>query len=185
LTNGALLAGPIAARLEVTSSNTNLQLSVDLFDQAPDGTRAKITHGSILGSLRRTDPQKSWTDAAGLPIRPYLTLDQDEPLTPGAAVLFDVPLWPTVWSIEPGHRIVVRIATQPRSEDCGALIALPVGCNLTGPMLATLPGGVYTLGLGSASLVNLPLLDHGDLTTADGAISPTAPAMAPTLPVDW
>ena len=182
---GAMLAGSIAARLEVTSSNTNLQLSVDIFDQAPDGSRAKITHGSILGSLRRTDPTKSWTGENGLPMRPYLTLDQDEPLTPGAPVLLDVPLWPTVWSIEPGHRIVVRIATQPRPEDCSALIGVPVGCNLTQPMLDTLPGGVYTLSRGSASLVNLPLLGHGDLSTAESAVSPTAPPQAPTLPVDW
>jgi hypothetical protein len=79
----------------------------------------------------------------------------------------------------------VRIATQARPEDCGALLGLPVGCNLTQPMLNTLAGGVYTLSRGSVSLVNLPQLRHGDLSTAESAVSPTAPAQALTLPIDW
>jgi hypothetical protein len=28
----------------------------------------------------------------------------------------EVPLWPAVWAIEPGHSIVVRIATQPAAR---------------------------------------------------------------------
>lgn len=186
--NGGMLAGPIAARLQVTSSNSNLQLSIDIFDRAPDGTRSKITHGSILGSLRRTGTaaQTSWTDASGLPMRPYLTLDVDEPLTPGTPTELDVPLWPTVWSIEPGHSIVARIATQPVGADCGALLALPVGCNLTNPESASLSGGVYKLLRGGqqSSLISLPLLDHGALTTAEAAVSATGVAGTP-LPVDW
>lgn len=193
--SGGMLAGPVAARLEVTSSSGNVQLVVDVFDRAPDGTRAKITHGSILGSLRRMNAQASWTDGSGLPMRPFLTLDQDEPLTPGAPTELDVPLWPTVWSIEPGHSIVVRIATQPAAADCGALLALPVGCNLTSPQSASLSGGVYTLHRGGAlsSLLSLPLLDHGALATAEAAVSPTGELPDPPplgaveypLPIDW
>lgn len=186
--SGGMLAGPVAARLEVTSSSANLELVVDVYDRAPDGTRTKITHGSILGSLRRTGTaaETSWTDGSGLPTRPYLTLDLDEPLTPGTVTELDVPLWPTVWSIEPGHRIVVRIATQPVGADCGALLALPVGCNLTSPESASLSGGVYELLRGGAqsSLISLPLLAHGALTTARAAVSPTGVAGSP-LPIDW
>ena len=184
--DGAMLAGPMAARLEVTSSNRNLQLVVDIFDRAPDGTMAPISHGSILGSLRRMDAEKSWMDDSALPIRPYLTLEEDQPLTPGQPTRLDVPLWPSVWSIEPGHSVVVRISTQARTEDCMALIGIPVGCNLTAPMLDTLPGGVYTLHRGGelSSLVNLPLLAYGDLTTADSAMSPTGGGEF-LLPIEW
>lgn len=184
--NGAMLAGPIAARLEVESSNRNLQLAVDLFDEAPSGTRKKITHGGILGSLRRTNAQASWTDTSGLPMRPYLTLDQEEPLTPGQATQLEVPLWPTVWAIEPGHTIVVRIATQPPSADCGGLLSLPVGCNLTNPQRDSLTGGVYTLHRGGqlGSLISLPMLDRGSLPASRVAVSPTGVADTP-LPIDW
>jgi predicted acyl esterase len=181
--DGAMLAGPIAARLEVVSSNGNVQLSIDLFDQAPGGTRSKITHGGILGSLRRSHPLTSWADATGLPVRPYLTLDQDDPLTAGQATELDVPLWPSVWSIEPGHVLVVRIATTPVAGDCGGLIALPVGCNLTDPQRRSLAGGVYELERGG-SLISLPLLAHGALTSAEAVVSPTGAAGSP-LPVDW
>ncbi len=69
----------------------------------------------------------------------------------------------------------------------------PVGCNLTSPMLETLPGGVYTLHRGGAlsSLINLPLLAYGELTTAESAVSPTAAGLIPTggvellVPIDW
>lgn len=185
-TDGAMLAGPLAVRLFVTSSNTNLQLVVEVFDRAPDGNLAKISCGSILGSLRRTDAEKSWLDKNGLPSRPFLTLDEDQPLTPGEPTQLDVPLWPTVWSIEPGHSIVVQISTQPRSEDCLNLLGIPVGCYPTNPMQQTLAGGVYALHRGGtlSSLVSLPLLDRGALTTASSAVSPTGINVSP-LPVDW
>ena len=62
-------------------------------------------------------------------------------------------------------------------------------------LLDTLPGGVYTLHRGGelSSLVNLPLLAYGDLTTAESAVSPTggAAGLVPTgggelpLPIEW
>ncbi len=183
---GAMLAGPLAAQFHVASSNANLQLFIEVFDRAQDGNRAKISQGSILGSLRRTDPEKSWLDKNGLPSRPFLTLDQDQPLTSGEPTQLDVPLWPTLWSIEPGHSIVVRISTQPPSESCLSFLGIPVGCYPSNPMQQTLAGGVYSLHRGGnrSSFISLPLLDHGALTTATSAVSPTGTDGYP-LPVDW
>jgi predicted acyl esterase len=48
--DGAMLAGPLAAQLQVTSSNSNLQLFVEVFDRAAAGTLTKIGFGSILGA---------------------------------------------------------------------------------------------------------------------------------------
>jgi hypothetical protein len=45
-----MLAGPLAAQLQVTSSNSNLQLFVEVFDRAAAGTLTKIGFGSILGA---------------------------------------------------------------------------------------------------------------------------------------
>lgn len=108
-------------------------------------SNVQITHGSILGSLRRTQADMSWTNANGLPMRPYLTLDQDEPLTAGQATELDVPLWPSLWSIEPGHTLVVRIATQPAGADRGGF-----------PLLAT----CFVLGVLGTSLYSR-LEGHG------------------------
>jgi predicted acyl esterase len=184
--DGTMLAGPLAAQLQVSSSNTNLQLVIAVLDRAPDGTLNPISQASILGSLRRTDKDKSWTDDKGLPARPYLTLDEDEPLTPDEPTQLDVPLWPSVWSIEPGHAIVVRLSTQPSSDQCVDPLGVPVGCYPTNPMLNGLQGGVYTVHHGGKlrSLISLPMLAHGSLPTTAAAASPTGSADTP-LPIDW
>ena len=132
----------------LTFSNTNLQLFVEVFDRPPAGALARIGLGSIIGALRRTDPEKSWADENGLPVRPFLALDEDRPVTPGEQAELVVPLGPTVRSIEPGHRIVVRISAHPPDDECLGVITPPVGCYPTEPMLATLPGGMYEVHLG-------------------------------------
>ena len=185
--SGAMLAGPLAVQLQVTSSNTNLQLFVELLDEAPDGSQASINFGSIIGALRKTDPEKSWTDDGGLPTRPFLALDEDQPMTPGERTKLVVPLGPTVWSLEPGHRLALRIASHPPSNRCLGVIVPPVGCYPTRPMLETLRGGTYRFHLGGelGSLVSLPLLDYGALSTVDNVTaSPTGNSRTP-LPVDW
>jgi uncharacterized protein len=183
---GAMLAGPLAARLQVSSSNTNLQLFVELFDRTADGTRTRIGFGSIIGMLRKTDPEKSWVDASGLPLRPYLALDEDQPMTPGETTQLDVPLGPTLFSIEPMHSLVLRVSSHPASDDCIGVIVPPVGCYPTDPMLKTLAGGVYKLRLGGeqGSLISLPLLDHGTFSPVKNVASPTGTTDYP-LPVDW
>ena len=192
-----MLAGPSAAQLEVTSSNANVQLVIDIFDKAPAGSLARISRGSGLGSLRRTAAEKSWMDDHGLPTRPYLTLDEHQPLTPGQSTRLELPLWPSLWSIEPGHSLVVRVSTQPRSEDCGELLGVPVGCNPSAAMLDSLRGGTYTLVRGGeqGSRLSLPLLERGALTTSESVVSATGQVTDPLaralgtleypLPVDW
>lgn len=186
--DGAMLAGPLAAQLQVTSSNTNAQLFVELFDRAPapGGTLTKLGFGSIIGSLRKTVSEKSWQDEGGLPARPYLALDEEQPMTAGERTELVVPLGHMVWSIEPGHSLVARIAAHPLTDDCIGVIVPPVGCYPTEPMLDTLPGGMYTLHLGGehGSFISLPLLEHGAFPSIKTASSPTAPNPLP-LPIDW
>lgn len=190
---GAMLAGPIAAQLHVSSSNTNLQLVVEVLDRAPDGNDVRLSTGSILGSRRRTDPDKSWSDAASLPKRPYLTLDEDVALTSGEATSLQVPLWPTVWSVESQHKLVVRISTQPDPANCQNPLGVPVGCYPTTSMIDSLRGGSYMLHHGGqrGSFISLPLVKHGAYATATSAVSPTATVASASspdarpLPIDW
>jgi uncharacterized protein len=180
--DGALVAGPIAAQLHVSSTNSNMQLVVEVLDEAPDGQRKRLSQSSILGSLRRTDPARSWYDADSLPQRPHLTLDEEQPLTAGESTVLDVPLWPSVWSVEPQHSLVVRITTQPNSNDCLEPLGVPVGCYPSNPTLESLRGGSYQLQQGS--LISLPLVEHGAFSTAASATSATGNTATP-LPTDW
>jgi predicted acyl esterase len=180
--DGAMLAGPVAAKLQVSSSNTNLQLHIEVLDRGPNSQDARLSLGSILGSLRRSDPEKSWSDEASLPKRPYLTLDEEQPLQAGELTAIEVPLWPTVWSIEPGHSIVVRVSTQPNSDSCADPLGIPVGCYPSTPMTESLTGGSYQLQHGS--LISLPLVKHGAYPSATSAVSATGDMSTP-LPIDW
>jgi hypothetical protein len=136
--------------------------------------------------LRQTDAEKSWKDDSGLPARPYLTLDEDNPMTPAEQTQLEVPLGPTLWSIEPKHSIVTRIAIHPPNEECLGVIVPPEGCYPTQPMLKSLRGGVYKLYRGGAnsSLIRLPLLKHGTFRAIPNVASPTGNADSP-LPIDW
>ena len=161
-----------------------MTLVLEVLDKAPDGPFTKVSTGSILGSLRGTVAAKSWTDPKGLPMRPHLALDKDEPLAPNQPTQLDVPLWPTLWSIEPGHRLVVRIGTHVPFQDCLGLLSAPRGCMLTTPMTDSLSGGRYSLHRGGdlGSFISLPLLDHGAFPTIKTAEVPTRET---PLPIAW
>jgi predicted acyl esterase len=180
LAGGATYAGPGNVELFASSSNTNMQFFAEVVDVGPDGKETNITNGSLLASRRAMNPGKSWLDANHRLVRPYLELDRDTYLQPGTMVKLEIPLQPTVWSVEPGHALAVRISTQAPQDRCALAANIgpsPVGCVWTKPMLETLPGGIYTVSFGGAnpSVANLPLLSYRALpgarpgvTTADG-----------------
>lgn len=180
------ILGPPAVRLRVSSSNTNIHLFTQLTDVAPDGTETPITHGSILGSRRATDPERSWSDASGLPILPYLRLDRDDYLTPDETVTLDVPLQPTAWRLVAGHTLRLKVATNA-GEKCsptGVLFAPPAGCFFSAQMAASLAGGLYTLELAGGSVLNVPLIDSTDIKTATSAVTGTSDNDT-VEPIDW
>jgi predicted acyl esterase len=184
--DGAMLAGPLSAQLQVSSSNSNAQLFVEVFDRSPEGALAEIGFGSIVGALRELNPDKSWADEDGMPQRPFLQLAEDKPMTPREKTELLVPLGPTVRSIEPGHSLVVRISTHPPADACLGVLTPPVGCYPTQPMLETLPGGIYDIHLGGelGSRLSLPLVEHGTFQAVHNAASPTGTPEYP-LPIDW
>ena len=189
LPNGALLAGPAALRIWAVSDNTELELMADLSDLAPDGTATAITHGGILGSLHDLDRARSWNDVAGLPVRPFLSLQRDAYVPAGAVTEYDVPLHPKLWELAPGHRLQLRLSAQADERDCMTAmerIVWPVlGCKPRPSILARLAGGTYTLEAGGAypTILNLPLLPYESLPVARSGATPTSAGVA--LPLQW
>ena len=188
------LIGPRALRLWISSSNTNAQLYAELEDVAPDGTTEAITHGSILASRGKTDPERSWTAPNGLPMQPYLVLDQDRPIPAGQAVQLDVPLQAVTWRLQAGHTLQLKLATNGGAT-CAAdttqrqggapVFNAPTGCVLSAPMARSLAGGVYQIlhGPGQPSALNLPLVPSKSIPTAASGPTPTSAGIA--LPQDW
>lgn len=180
---GATLAGPMAATIFASSSNTNAQLIATLHDVAPDGTATPISDGVLVGSQRRLDPRKSWTDADGDMIRPFPTQERDEYLVPGRTYRFDIEILPRQWSIAPGHALRLTLTTQPPGPCVPALTSDP--CANTRPQLETLPGGEYTIATDRRhpSAVNLPMLPLDHFPTALSTVTPTSNGA--TIPIDW
>lgn len=179
----AQIAGPVAVRLNASSSNTDALFRVELFDVAADGSSRLISHGMILGSMRALDPKRSWRDRVGNPVRPLSHLQFEAPITPDQPFQYELQLEPTLWTIRPAHRLRVRVSARPAAKDC-PLFAGNIGCIFRQPVYDRLLGGVYTLFLGGedGSIINLPLMPANRLRPIRHGMPPTA---SDDLPLDW
>lgn len=170
---GATLAGPIGARLYASSTGSNLVLIATLFDVAPDGKATRLTSGYVVGSLSQQDGSRAWSDARGLPIRPYGVFDKDRYLTPGQVQPFDFWISPRLASIEPNHSLRLVLSTQTLEADCAAKNIGVDPCYPTATQKKSLPG-TYNVHFSPAapSLINLPLLPLNAFTHRGGGPIP-------------
>lgn len=111
-TEARQIAGPIAARLYLTSSTTESQLVVTVDDVAPDGRSRPLTSGALLGSQRALDVEQSWT-VDGRLVLPYHPATQSSamPVLPGIVTRYDVEVFPTFATIEAGHRLRIQVSS--------------------------------------------------------------------------
>lgn len=187
LAAGGTIAGAISMTVYASSSNANLSLVGTLNDVAADGTVTEITHGSLLGSLSDLDSDRSWTNSEGVVMRPYPIFDKDRYQLAGLNHRYDFQLQPKLYSVAPGHRIQLTLASQGSPQACAATAGIgppPLGCFYTAPQLATLPGGIYRLDRTAArpSALNLPLLPLHAFPYVE---SPTPPTGSYPVPNDW
>lgn len=113
LTDSVELTGPAAAALRISSTTSDADVFLTLRVQDSQGedvtfASAMDPHGVVgLGwlrsSLRKQDPDRT------LPHRPWHTLDERQPLTPGEPVDLNVEIWPTSVIIPPGYRLGVSL----------------------------------------------------------------------------
>jgi hypothetical protein len=187
LAAGGTIAGAISVTAYASSSNSNLSLVGTLNDVAPDGTVTEITHGSLLGSMDDLDQARSWKNDDGVVMRPYPTFTQDNYRPAGLVSRYDFQLQPKLYSVAPGHRIQLTLASQGSPQACAATLGIgppPLGCFYNAPQLRTLPGGIYRLDRTAArpSALNIPLLPLHAFPYVD---SPTPPTGSSPVPKDW
>jgi putative CocE/NonD family hydrolase len=107
------LGGPIGATIYATANTTDTLWVVSIDDVAPNGQPRQLTSGVLDGQLRALDTTNSWFGSDGRPILPYhpYTHASLQPVTPGALTRYDVEVFPTFDTLEPGHRLRVVINT--------------------------------------------------------------------------
>jgi predicted acyl esterase len=119
----------------------------------PDGSAKPLTSGLLEGNQRAVNRTLSWYAPDGLPLLPYhpYTKAAQTPVPTGKVVRYDVEVFPTFDTLQPGHRLRVTIAT---SDFPHALPTLTQGAGLI--------GGVYQVEHTAAhpSSVELPLISN-------------------------
>jgi predicted acyl esterase len=107
------ITGPIAARLNISSSTADADLFLVLRVFTPDfkeivfqgalDPHTPVAQGWLRASHRKLDAAKS------LPHRPYHSHDQKQPLKPGEIYTLDIELWPTSIVVPAGYRIGLSV----------------------------------------------------------------------------
>jgi hypothetical protein len=104
--------GPIAARLWVESSTTDMDVFATLRLFAPDGSEVvfagasdtePVTRGWLRASHRKLDA------AMSRPERPYHSHDEIQKLTPNTAYALDLEIWPTSIAVPQGYRLALTL----------------------------------------------------------------------------
>ena len=144
------LAGPIAARLFVSTTARDAALSVRLEDVAPDGSVTQISQGWQVLSMRATDEDhRDVLTEDGLTLRPFMTFTRDAVLPVEAGKVYEtwVEVFPIAALVSEGHTL--RLSVQPSDAP-----------HLTppGPQAANLFGGSISVHSGAEhpSALHLP-----------------------------
>ncbi len=129
------VAGPVNARLFVSTTARDGMLSVHVEDVAPDGSVDRLTGGWQVLSHRRLVRARSLRRDGEI-LRPWhpFTAAAQLPVTPGKVMGVDVEVFPTGAALRKGHRL--RITVQ--SFDTPHL-------SPTAPQLVDQTGGVITI----------------------------------------
>lgn len=131
------IGGPIAARIYASATTKDTQWVAEIEDVNPHGKSRPLSEGALLGSLRATNPRRTWrSPGTHLPLLPYhpYTRSSRQPVTPGKTIRYDIEIFPTLDTILAGHRLRITLTTAdaPHLQP-----AIPVSAKLT--------GGVYTI----------------------------------------
>jgi putative CocE/NonD family hydrolase len=112
-TQPTTLAGPIGATLYASSTTADTEWVVQVSDVAPSGAATPLTSGLLEGDQRALDPANTWLAPDGMPLLPYHPYTQAmvAPVPTGKVTRFDVEVFPTFDTLQPGHRLRITIAT--------------------------------------------------------------------------
>lgn len=175
LENAGTLAGPISASIYASSSTKNLELIATLQLVGADGSTTPISSGTVLGSLAANDPQRSWFDASGVPVRPYGRFVADEPVPEGSVKKYDFAISPRFVHIPEGSKLRLTVTTQTPTHRCSPNLGVDP-CFPTSPQSESLRGSVVSLHFGptTRTSLNLPLL-KGDCWRSSDNPNPNVP----------
>jgi putative CocE/NonD family hydrolase len=107
------IAGPITLRLWATLTGASDTVFYTALTDVDGSTSTTMTSGALDGEFRAVKRSMSWHDKAGQTILPYhpFTATSLQAVPAGRAVLYQIEIFPTDWTILPGHRLRLIIST--------------------------------------------------------------------------
>jgi putative CocE/NonD family hydrolase len=164
-----VVAGPIDATVYVKANTSDTELAATVEAVAPNGTSFPMSSGALLGSMRATDPTRTWTTSSGdvlLPVHP-LTQASAAAIVPGQVTRQDIAVYPTMTEVPAGWRLRVTVTTGESPHLLPSLAQAP-----------RLFGGIYDVqrNAGAASVLRVPLAPVSSFGVACGDVcSPQGP----------
>lgn len=92
-----VLAGSPRAEIRAAFTATDGNIAAIVYDEAPDGTRTRITQGWLKASHRQSHAEPA-------------------PVEPGRMYTLGVHVWPTHYRLDAGHRLVLRVSSDDYPE---------------------------------------------------------------------
>lgn len=115
------IAGPIAAKIFASSTDSEILWFASLWHVARDGSERLLTRGWLRGSQRELDAQKS------RPWQPYHTHARRDPLVPGEITEFDLELRPYGIRLHRGERLKLLLKCADNDPPTSFLERLGLG----------------------------------------------------------
>lgn len=112
-----VLAGPITAHLNVSSTAPDTELFVQLIDRAPGGELLYLQRGLLRASHRAVDESRSRRTEDGRIWWPYRPHTNPTPVTPGEPVPYLLQVFPVGHVFLPGHELVVKLHAPPADDN--------------------------------------------------------------------
>lgn len=134
------IAGPLEADLWMTSTAPDTDVFVEVMDVGRDGSVSMLQRGLLRASFRAVDRSRSELVATGghrgellVPFHPFVNPTL---LTPGAATLLRVEIFPLGHVFRAGHSLVVAVTSPPVMDELNGYASLQppaVDTILSGP----------------------------------------------------
>jgi predicted acyl esterase len=115
--NPVAIAGPVMARLSVSTLAPDTELFVQLLDRGPDGTLLYLNRGMLRASHRQIDEAESQKTADGQIYRPWRPHEDREDVPPGQETEYLIDVFPVGHVFLPGHSLVVKIHAPPIDDN--------------------------------------------------------------------
>lgn len=116
------ICGPAVLTLWAELTTLDADFFALIADLAPDGTLYGLQRGLLRASHRELDEEKSDYALHGgekLLIRPHHPHTRAEPITPGRAYRFEIPIFAVGHVFRPGHKLVLRLSRPPLGDPIG------------------------------------------------------------------